>query len=124
MIVGQSGLPGPADGLATITDFDKSYQGALIITNTLGGLRVAEISDYAFRDCAGLAYVTIPAGVTRIGSHAFRDCKALPSVTIPASVSCIGAAAFWGCLNLTNFTIPVGITEIKSWTFIKECIIV
>ncbi|MDE6736621.1 MAG: leucine-rich repeat domain-containing protein, partial [Treponemataceae bacterium] len=51
------------------------------------------IGDGAFRDCAKLTDVTIPASVTTIGSGAFVGCDDLTSADIPASVETIGTGA-------------------------------
>ncbi|MDE6302922.1 MAG: leucine-rich repeat protein, partial [Clostridia bacterium] len=55
--------------------------------------------------------VSIPArykniSVTKIGDKAFRECVGLASITIPDSVDSIGCGAFSGCSGLREMTIP------------------
>ena len=71
----------------------------------------------AFKDCTGLASVTIGDGVTSIGSGVFGNCTALTSVTIPDSVTSIDDYAFVGCTGLTSITIPDGMTSIGYGAF-------
>jgi hypothetical protein len=114
-----------AAGEATITGFNESYTGDLVITNTLGGCPVTGIGDThvgvggefdrirakAFSGCTGLTSVTIPSSVTSIGIYAFSGCTNLTSVTLGASVTSIGDHAFFGktafsgCDRLTTITV-------------------
>ena len=106
-----------AAGQATITGFNKTYTGALAITNTLGSCPVTSIRVWTFEGCTGLTSVTIPAGVTNIGDHAFYSCNGLANITIPASVTSIGWAVFSGCTGLTSVTIPASVTRIGEMAF-------
>ncbi|HRR33613.1 MAG TPA: leucine-rich repeat domain-containing protein [Kiritimatiellia bacterium] len=92
-------------GKATITGFDPSYSGALIITNELGGCPVTAIGYEAFADCYALASVTIPASVTSIGGYAFYNCSSLTSATIGDGVTSIGSYAFYNCISLTAINV-------------------
>ncbi len=78
---------------------------------------VTSIGNEAFRDCFGLAHVTIPNGVTSIGKLAFDGCTSLTEITIPGSVTSIGKHAFNSCDSLTSVTIPNGVTSIGEGTF-------
>jgi hypothetical protein len=75
------------------------------------------IGEYAFSDCSGLTFVTIPNSVTSIGEYAFSDCSGLTFVTIPNSVTSIGEYAFKNCSGLTFVTIPNSVTSIRKGTF-------
>ncbi len=77
-----------------------SAMGDISIPNDI----VTSIGDHAFRDCAGLTCVSIPASVTSIGDYAFEYCIGLTSVTIPTSVTSIGKDAFYGCESITDVT--------------------
>lgn len=67
-----------------ITTIPASTGGVLNIPSTLDGCPVTLIGGYAFRDCSGLASVTIPDSVTSIGQYAFSGCSGLAAVAIPS----------------------------------------
>ena len=84
---------------------------------TSASIKSGTIGDASFRNCSGLASVTIGNGVTSIGGTAFYSCGSLTSVTIPDSVISIGASAFGRCTSLTSINIPSGITNIDYGVF-------
>ena len=105
------------DTYAVIT----GYRGAdtdIRIPETINGVKVAAIGDWAFRDCTSLTSITIPDSVTSIGDGAFGGCSSLTSVVIPGSVTSIGDSAFFGCKSLTSVSIGNGVTSIGSWAFL------
>ena len=77
-----------------VTHADASLSSAAI-AETLYGLPVTDIFDFAFEDCTSLTAITIPDSVTSIGNYAFAYCYSLASVTIPDSVTHIGDEAFY-----------------------------
>lgn len=89
------------DGTVTITGCDTSVT-AIEIPDTLEGLPVTKIADYAFN--------------TDNYSHAH---EALTSVKLPSTLEEIGQSAFGGCKNLTdvNFADCVSLTTIKEYAF-------
>ena len=78
---------------------------------------VANIGDYAFRNCTNLTSVEIPDSVTIIRFNAFNSCNSLSSITIPNSVKTIDQAAFPNCSSLTSITIPDSVTRIGTSAF-------
>ncbi|MCK5815769.1 MAG: leucine-rich repeat protein [Flavobacteriaceae bacterium] len=75
--------------------------GNLIIPATVTYLgttySVTTIDASAFKDCTGLASVSIPSSITSIKDHAFRDCTGLTSVTVDWETPLvINAAVFSG----------------------------
>jgi predicted lipoprotein with Yx(FWY)xxD motif len=72
---------------------------------------------------------TVPEGVTKIGGLAFRNCAGLTSLTLPASLIEIGGATFAnrddfaegatfeGCPSLKSLTLPNSLTRIRLFTF-------
>ncbi len=108
------------DGI-TISDCDETYEGELIIPDTIDGYPVTCIGDEAFRDCKNITSITIPDSVITIGSAAFCDCESLISITIPDSITEIKGGfyegCFQGCTNLTSITIPDSVTSIGDYAF-------
>ncbi len=82
---------------------------------------VSNIGDYAFADCDGLTYITLPSRMTGIGSYAFAGCTNLPEIQIPETVKSIGSYAFKDCttlgINLRYISIPAGVSMISDGMF-------
>ena len=93
---------------------DPAPSGHIDIPETLGGLPVTVIGDYAFSGCNELTSVTIPEGLTAIGEYAFSDCYGLTSLTLPGGLTSIGEFAFSDCSGLTSVTFPEGLTTIGA----------
>ncbi|MDR0507416.1 MAG: leucine-rich repeat domain-containing protein [Dysgonamonadaceae bacterium] len=106
------------NGSGNMADFWESTEGdapwyasrSSIITVVIQN-GVANIGDIAFRECANLKSITIPASVTIIGKRAFENCTGLQSMTIPNNVRTIEGRAFSGAgittLDITAGTIPL-----------------
>jgi hypothetical protein len=107
------------NGAITITGYTGSG-GDVIIPNTINGLPVTDIGDWAFYFCPSLISVTIPDSITNIGDDAFWGCESLTSIIIPDSVTSIGYEAFAGCSSLTSVTIGNGVTSISDDMFIDS----
>lgn len=105
---------------ATITGYDDSITGDVVLPDTLGGYPVRHIGDYAFISCKMTA-IDIPDGVTSIGWNAFARCTELVNIKIPDSVTSIDVDAFNYCTSLMSIKIPEGVTEIPLRAF-YECI--
>jgi hypothetical protein len=89
---------------------------AVIIPDTINGLPVTSIGNFAFENKPGVTNVTIPGSVTSIGSCAFLG-TGLTSLTIGRGVTNIGTAAFAFCSSLTNVTISGDVTGIGGLAF-------
>ena len=72
---------------------------------------------YAFRDCSGLANITLPDSVTYIYDGAFFGCSGLTSITLPDGITNIMYDAFSGCSGLTAVTIPGAVSHIGESAF-------
>ncbi|HLP78573.1 MAG TPA: leucine-rich repeat domain-containing protein, partial [Candidatus Paceibacterota bacterium] len=88
------------DGAVMITQY-TGPGGSVVIPDSIGGLPVTGIGDYAFENRTSLAYVILGNRVTSIGEGAFCFCTNLNSVTTPDTLTSIGAAAFSFCTSLT-----------------------
>jgi hypothetical protein len=91
-------------GTITITGY-TGPGGAVTIPDTINGLPVESIGDWAFSECISLTSVAIPDSVTTIGIEAFWGCTSLTSVMIGNSVTSIEGGAFWRCASLTAITV-------------------
>jgi len=108
------------NGAITITSFNcVLFSGAVTIPDTITGLPVTRIGDYAFFEhCSGLTGVTLGTNVTSIGYLAFALCPGLTNVTMPGnSLTNIGDVAFGNCPRLTSVTIPNSVTSLGTNAF-------
>ncbi len=103
-------------GAITITGYTGSG-GEVIIPNTINGLTVSSIGDFAFFYCTNVTSVTIPNTVNNIGYAAFLYCTNMTSVAISDSVTNIGYEAFYSCISLTSVAIPDSVTNIGNYAF-------
>ncbi|MBQ6947792.1 MAG: leucine-rich repeat protein [Clostridia bacterium] len=94
------------------------------IPATLGGKPVGAIEADAFKNCAALESVVIPASVTAIGDAAFRGCVNLESVTMPTGTYKLGLAAFAGCSALKTLDLQkatsVGVGALSGCTALED----
>ncbi len=70
------------NGAAAITAVDTAVSGDVVVPDTLGGYPVTAIAEEAFRGCANMTAVTVPATVTHMEREAFAGCTALTAVNI------------------------------------------
>ena len=77
---------------------------ALVIPDTLDGMKVKGIGRFAFNGCDGITFVSIPTGVANIDYGAFNACTALRRVRIPSTARMKGSA-FSRCTALETIDI-------------------
>ncbi|MCR5041682.1 MAG: leucine-rich repeat protein [Clostridia bacterium] len=88
------------DGGVCVTGLEALAEtGELVIPDTVLGLKVLKIGEYAFAGNEDIYSVTIPASVDFIGEGAFCDCPYLGMVTFEGT-PVIGDSAFRGCSAL------------------------
>ena len=98
----------------------NSYSGAVTIpaSVTHDGVtyQVTGVGNSAFRGCAALTNVNLPAGLTHIGRLAFCG-AAVSGLEIPQTVTAIGDSAFYSSTGLTALTIPENVAVIGTDAF-------
>lgn len=104
------------DGAVTITGYTGAG-GNVTIPDTIDGLPVISIAEWAFDSCASLTNVTIPDSVTNLGEYAFYFCTNLTELTLSTNLTAIADDAFEFCESLTGIIIPDGVTSIGDWAF-------
>lgn len=100
--------------------FVSGYTGEeteLVIPETVNGVTVAGIFDYALAD-KPITSVSLPATIKVIGDSAFKNCTSLTTVNLPSSVTIIEDCAFSGCQALNiDMVIPEGVERINNYVF-------
>jgi len=104
------------DGNATIVYFDRKFEGALEIPDTLGGYPVTEIGTSAFENCKGITEISIPGSVHTIGYKAFYFCE-FKSVRLNEGLNLIGGNAFQYATELESINLPESLTMIGGDAF-------
>ncbi len=99
------------DGTITITGY-TGPPWVVTIPDTISGLPVTSIGDWAFLLCTNLTSVTIGNSVTSIDWAAFGWCTSLANLTIGTNVTTIASAAFVRCTSLTNVVIADSVTSL------------
>ncbi len=138
------------DGTTVTVTYDSylsgSYAGDIVVPDSVDyngrRLAVTSIGASAFRACAALTSVTLPAGIESISNYAFTECTALTAVAFggnekvigdyafdncgaleaavfPATVTTVGDCAFRDCAALAELTLSDALTTIGRWTFIN-----
>ena len=114
-----------SDGEATITAYNDS-SSSIAIPETLGGVPVTKIGDFAFADRAekkgsDITSLTLPKTLKYIGDGAFSVNSTVTSVSIPSSVEYIGNRAFHCWISLTSVQFSgKNLKHIGDWAF-RNC---
>lgn len=116
-----SGFTEEAPFTCIATGLDENFTGSdLIIHGEVEAAgktyRVSGIGESAFMSTT-LCTVTIEDGIESIASQAFRGCAEINTVDLPATLKSIGEYAFWGCKGIEKIELPDGMTEIPDWSF-------
>lgn len=93
--------------VATLTGMVPTCaSGVLNIPDSINGVRVGGITNYAFHKCTKLTKVVVPRSVAKIGQYAFRDCTSLRSVVLMDDRTKVAKNAFHGCVNMESGPSP------------------
>ena len=96
---------------------DKAFKDCANLTSVEVPATIDSIPDYAFSYCTGLTKVTLPSSLSKIGYAAFNGCSALIDFTMPYNLREIGISAFYGCESLTSLSIPAGVEVLPQSCF-------
>jgi Flp pilus assembly protein TadD len=110
------GVPEDRDGVQIYGPKDRNIRSVNIPLD-IDGMAVLEIGDGAFKDCASLVKITIPASVDYIGQEAFQSCTSLSVVNMGECLRYLGSRAFKNCSSLTEIDIPSTIEDIRGNVF-------
>lgn len=100
----------------------NTYEGDIVIPETVGGYTVVAIGEQAFanlnNDAKSISSISIPKTVKTIGNQAFKGCYNLKSITLPATLESIGNMVFNGSaietITISNGDTPLAIGESGS----------
>ena len=111
--------------LPAVTKLNTSaFDGCDLLTNVVLNDDLADIQQYAFRNCTSLQQITLPSALTTFGtavatgySRVFQGCTALKSITLPKGIAEIGLYAFEGCTSLEEVNFEGQVVAIGKYAF-------
>lgn len=80
--------------LLRFIDFDDTV---VTIPNMIGGKKVSEVGNHAFKGCVGIEKIVVSEGIEVLGNGVFINCKELKEVVLPRSLRRIGTSDPTGC---------------------------
>lgn len=95
----------------------NGFASRVDIPDTIGGVPVTAIGDYAFDSNRYAFYVTIPEGVTTIGEGAFASAYHLKYADLPSTLKSIGNSAFSSYFG-EEIEFPEGLEVIGEQAFL------
>ena len=112
-------IPDTVDGIAVVRIGDYAFSGNSYITgNLIIPSSVKSIGDGAFCSCKSLTGLWLSEGVESIGEEAFLDCRALGGdLFIPESVTQVGNSAFGNCDGFDGELHILGVADIGDGAF-------
>ena len=96
----------------TIEGMEKKDETEVVIPDTINGLPVTGIGDWAFYECKNLKKIELPESIEKIGENAFDQCISLKEIRIPSRVTALGEWIFSGCSALEKVELPESIEKI------------
>lgn len=80
--------------LLRFIDFDDTV---ITIPNMIGGKKVSEVGNHAFKGCVGIEKIVVSEGIEVLGNGVFINCKELKEVVLPRTLRRIGTSDPTGC---------------------------
>ena len=80
--------------LLRFIDFDDTV---VTIPNMIGGKKVFEVGNHAFKGCVGIEKIVVSDGIEVLGNGVFINCKELKEVVLPETLKRIGTTDPTGC---------------------------
>ena len=96
---------------------DGTIPNVMRIPQTLNGLKVASIGEFAFSWRDDIHHLELCSNLVNVGWAAFSECPNLESVLIPGTLKKVGEFAFAGCISLTDVTIEHGVEVLSDGCF-------
>ena len=103
------------NGTITITGY-TGPGGAVNIPDSINGLPVTAIGDFAFKQHLNVTGMTIPSSVTSIGNWALSS-TSITNMVIPNSVTNLGDYAMYYVYPLFSVVVPGSVQNIGSYAF-------
>jgi hypothetical protein len=98
-------LPGGAAFVKAGTSSTSSTFKNFTRLESVAGINITNVGDYAFSGCATLTTTDFPVAIS-VGDFTFNDCTSLTTADFPVATS-VGIRAFSGCTSLTMVDFPV-----------------
>ncbi len=105
----------------TILYYKGTANECLAVPETIDGVVVRHIGEYAFCKSRKLCVIILPETIETIGRGAFFDCKSLVSINIPEKVKKIEPKTFFNNKNLEYIYLKNSEVEIDDTAFL-ECV--
>lgn len=103
------------DGTCKISACEATAR-KLVVPDTIRGLKVVGIGDYAFNQCPA-EEIVLPDSVEFIETNAFCLCENMRKVDLGSGLKRIGQLAFLSCNALERVDFPDGMTTLESFVF-------
>ena len=101
----------------TVTRCDTKAEGLIEIPESVDGVEITKIGDYAFSRCTKITSVKLPETIKELGYGSFQDCSKLAEINLPEGLTSISADVFNGCNSLSAVSIPSTVTSIGMYAF-------
>ena len=112
-------IPDTIDGVTVVGIRQYAFQNKTNLTNITIGNSITSIGEGAFQR-SGIEEITIPGSVSDVGQWAFMDCAALKRVVLEDGVVNILSSAFKNDAALESVSLPSSLARIDNYAF-RDC---